>query len=237
MKLSMTIPKYCKAFTFIVAVTLLCVTAIQAQQPKPASNVDPLGILNAPSTKETPAAKEKEEPKAPAKAVESKSPSAAKPATTQTPKSVTHSASLDTVMVGVGAPASWVRGGAAIPSNAVEAGNENGSPLYACRASHKGGLHPGKVVGEGCNFGYGGKEEVSKKFEVLVGGGTWERANNSLGEPYAAGKESGSSLYLCRGTYQGGVHPGKVVAGNCNIGYGRKEISLTEYEVFYSTSK
>lgn len=40
------------------------------------------------------------------------------------------------------------------------------------------------------------------------------------------GTEQGQSLYLCRGNYKDGQHPGKVVKGNCNITWGGKEIPL-----------
>ncbi len=40
------------------------------------------------------------------------------------------------------------------------------------------------------------------------------------------GAEQGQSLYLCRGNYKNGQHPGKVVKGNCNITWGGKEIPL-----------
>ncbi len=40
------------------------------------------------------------------------------------------------------------------------------------------------------------------------------------------GTEQGASLYVCRGDYKNGQHPGKVVKGNCNITWGGKEIPL-----------
>lgn len=40
------------------------------------------------------------------------------------------------------------------------------------------------------------------------------------------GAEQGESLYICRGDYKDGQHPGKVVKGNCNITWGGKEIPL-----------
>ena len=45
------------------------------------------------------------------------------------------------------------------------------------------------------------------------------------------GQEPGRSLPICRGSHGGGVHPGKVVAGTLNIGWGGKEITLTSMEV------
>ncbi len=45
------------------------------------------------------------------------------------------------------------------------------------------------------------------------------------------GDEGGRPLYVCRAPYAGGLHPGKVVSGSCNIGYGGKEVGLDRFEV------
>jgi len=45
------------------------------------------------------------------------------------------------------------------------------------------------------------------------------------------GSEPGRVLYICHGWYQGGLHPGKIVGANCNIGWGGREILLNSYEV------
>ena len=41
-------------------------------------------------------------------------------------------------------------------------------------------------------------------------------------------------LFICRADYRGGIHPGKIVAGNCNIAWGGREISMSEYETLVS---
>lgn len=73
------------------------------------------------------------------------------------------------VLIGDNAQARWVDdafGG--IPAGAVSGGSEPGRPsLYICRAAYKG-WQPGKVVGENCNFGYGGEEKTSPYYQVLV---------------------------------------------------------------------
>jgi diguanylate cyclase (GGDEF)-like protein len=51
------------------------------------------------------------------------------------------------------------------------------------------------------------------------------------GGAVVGGQESGRSLFICRANHQNGVHPGKVVARNCNIGYGGKESEVRNYEV------
>lgn len=57
-------------------------------------------------------------------------------------------------------------------------------------------------------------------------------------QPYLRGRYEGGydltsngPLGVCRMRYEGGVHPGKVFDGKCNIGYGHKEIVGAEYEV------
>jgi len=59
----------------------------------------------------------------------------------------------------------------------------------------------------------------------------------SYDNSWAAGHEAnGTPLYVCRANYNGGVHPGKVVAGNCNIGWGGNEIVLHSFEVLTTGS-
>ncbi|MGA1133878.1 MAG: DM9 repeat-containing protein [Prochlorotrichaceae cyanobacterium] len=127
----------------------------------------------------------------------------------------------------------WTRQftGAAFP-----VGQERNQTLYGCRVAYQGGLHPGKIVGNQCNFGFGGKEIQSSNYEVLSFQGQsnqyqWVRSLSGNDQPVLGGQEAnGTSLALCRADYQGGLHPGKVVNGRCNIGYGGEEIQLDRYE-------
>jgi hypothetical protein len=41
-------------------------------------------------------------------------------------------------------------------------------------------------------------------------------------------------LFICHANYNGGIHPGKIVAGKCNITWGGREISLNRYDVLQS---
>jgi hypothetical protein len=41
-------------------------------------------------------------------------------------------------------------------------------------------------------------------------------------------------FYVCRANYQGGVHPGKLVSGNCSISWGGRELFMRDYEVLLS---
>ncbi len=62
--------------------------------------------------------------------------------------------------------------------------------------------------------------------------GVWVSATAGRAAPsklLAGGTENGKPLYICRGNHAGGVHPGKLVKGNCNIGYGGKELHLKNF--------
>jgi hypothetical protein len=120
--------------------------------------------------------------------------------------------------------------------NVIVGGQEPGRALPICRAAYQNGLHPGKIVAGNCNIGWGGKEILIPKFDVLTGSPAirWIAARNGAPLPAGAfigGSEPARLLPVCRASYQKGVHPGKVVAGNCNIGWGGKEIVLAAYEV------
>lgn len=123
-----------------------------------------------------------------------------------------------------------------VPPGAVQGGNEqNGQPLFVCRAQYNGGVHIGKVVGQACNFGWGGAEVTMPQYEVLTGiQGRWVPGNGGYVPPGAlqGGNEAtGQPLYICRSQYRGGVHVGKVVGQNCNFGWGGAEITMPQYEV------
>jgi hypothetical protein len=130
-------------------------------------------------------------------------------------------------------PAHWVSG-PTIPANATVGGFENGQRLYVCHAVYAGGVHPGKIVAGNCNIGYGGNEVVIPHFKIMTVAGTWKAPQPGFAGAFVAGRENGSPLYLCRGRYNGGVHPGKVVAGNCNIGWGGAEVLLSGFDLFYA---
>jgi len=147
------------------------------------------------------------------------------------------------------ADVSWVkcRLGQPLPAGAILGGVEksgvnDGKSLYVCRAQHAGGIHPGKLIGGQCNIPYGGHEYEKPEFEVAVGSGTWGKPQPGYAGALVGGQEPGRTLYVCRVNYQEagwgiiqhGFHPGKVVEGKCNFGFGGKEIDIfTDFEVFY----
>lgn len=125
------------------------------------------------------------------------------------------------------------RGG--IPSNAVNGGQENGRSLPVCRTNYNGAMHPGKVVANMCNIGWGGKEIVARSYEVLVNDGgvslTWVRYRGQMpANAVVAGKEGNNTLYVGQALMSNGsVHPGKVFRAEtgqyiCNYGYGGREV-------------
>ncbi len=61
-------------------------------------------------------------------------------------------------------------------------------------------------------------------------------ANGSIpgGTEQAGHEANGQALFLCRASFQNGVHPGKIRYGfsGCNIGYGGKEYTVNTYQVW-----
>ena len=129
-----------------------------------------------------------------------------------------------------------------IPAGAFVVGHgSNGQKLYLCRGNYQKGVHPGKISTtlKDCHIGYGGRERYVSPYEVLIAPdsyGKWTSARNGQvpAGAYEVGHESnGDKLYLCRGNYQSGVHPGKVRSAfrACNISWGGKEVKVNPYEV------
>lgn len=56
----------------------------------------------------------------------------------------------------------------AIPRHAIQGGYQHDGPLYICQANYNGGIHSGKIVGQNCNFGWGGREISVPYYKVLV---------------------------------------------------------------------
>lgn len=144
---------------------------------------------------------------------------------------------------------SWVsmRAGQGIPNNAivggVELGGDNdGVTLYVCRANYNGSLHPGKLINGYCNIGYGGKEVIFSDYQVATGNGFWGRPKSGYAGALIGGWETERKLYVCRanflessdsGLINHGQHPGKIVGGKCNFGFGTRELGSDDFEVFY----
>ncbi len=130
----------------------------------------------------------------------------------------------------------WVAANSAepFPSTALQAGEEDGKPLYLCRAPYSAGMHPGKIDSGNCHITYGVKEVEVSDYQVLVDAkGSWKNANKGYDSALSAGWEHGHNLFLCRAQHNGAMLPGKVVNGTCHINYGEGEISVKRFELFY----
>lgn len=130
----------------------------------------------------------------------------------------------------------WVRvHGGAIPTDAVVGGQSLGRDLYICRARFRGGVHVGKVLSGRCNIGWGGKEERLAEFEVLVGqvgGARWvDPYRRGLYQPVLGGHDPTGQLYICRAYYRNGTHIGKAIGGRCLIGWGGREVAVSDYQI------
>ena len=67
-------------------------------------------------------------------------------------------------------PLTWVEGSYGnIPHHAIAGGQENGNPLFICQADYENGTYPGKIIGNNCNFGWGGQELMTPHYNVLTG--------------------------------------------------------------------
>ena len=124
--------------------------------------------------------------------------------------------------------------------SAFAVGTENNQTLYSCRVSYQRGIHPGKLIENYCNFGFGGQELRSSNYEVLSyrgnnSGYRWVRSLSSSDTAIVAGQEAtGENLFLCRASYRGGIHPGKLVKNRCNIGFQGQELQINNYEILIS---
>lgn len=133
-------------------------------------------------------------------------------------------------------PVEWInRTTGSAPSQNLVVGGDNGDGhvLHVCRGQHRGGWHPGKLFADMCHFGWGGKEIVVRKYQVLRGYGVWRRPFGDLHKAYIGGGSGGDKYRICRAPHRNGVHPGKIVAGRCNIGWGGQEAVVDGYEVLY----
>jgi hypothetical protein len=93
-----------------------------------------------------------------------------------------------------------------------------------------------------CLVPYGGKEIIFAEYEVATGKGLWGRARPDYAGALIGGWETERKLVVCRVHYvevltsariDHGQHPGKVVDGQCNFGFGGKERASSDFEVFY----
>lgn len=128
---------------------------------------------------------------------------------------------------------SWAASNTPAASRAFLGGSEAGKGLAICRAAFQGGMHPGKVVNGKCNISWGGREYAIAAYEVLVSNNAklaWA-PGPSAARMVLGGQENGKGLFICRAAYQNGLHPGKIVNGKCNFGWGGSEIIMSNFQV------
>ncbi len=126
---------------------------------------------------------------------------------------------------------------------------EGKDAIHICRASYRGGVHPGQYQNDHCTITYHYKAYQPKQFEVLSVGkktraklqwfdqrgfyryGVLPRFSPQQTLFLPIGYEEGHSLYACRLLYQTGVKLGKVVSGACDININGKEQRMSTYQV------
>lgn len=124
-----------------------------------------------------------------------------------------------------------------LPMNAVVGGSQPvpRATLYICRANYRGGVHPGKLYHGRCNIGWGGEEISLTQYQVLTSRVSLGWVADSFGgiptNAIAGGYQHDGPLYICQARFHGGLHPGKVVGENCNIGWGGREEIIPHYNV------
>jgi len=144
-------------------------------------------------------------------------------------------------------PVTWLlTDGHNIPQGAIQGGNEEGTPLYICRAYFEGGIQPGKVSpksNKGAVIGYAHKEVDCPKYEILVGNPSairWVQTSGSFNPgsvratPIEGGREpNGTPLFIAQAPYKGNVVPGKCSEklGGALVAAGGKEREINEYAV------
>lgn len=115
------------------------------------------------------------------------------------------------------------------------------SEYYSSGGSNKGGSFSFSVNTPNFNGSYViGPEDsyfvVDHSHRYL--GPQWINMTQGMRLPVDAivgGGEMGNLLYICRGNFREGLHPGKLMPdGSCDISWGGNEISLSHYQVLVS---
>jgi hypothetical protein len=123
-----------------------------------------------------------------------------------------------------------------VPRWAVAGGNDNGHTLYICRATYKGSIFAGEIVGKNCSFSAAtSKPMSSSRYEVLTAQPgqyslDWQRFAARPANAVVGGNWGGD-IYLCQLPYNNGLHPGWTNALQngqfvCSIVNGGREIDL-----------
>jgi hypothetical protein len=120
-----------------------------------------------------------------------------------------------------------------LPTGAMFAGDFEGRPTYICQAPFRDGIHPGRLAGDRCVITYGGEVIPRNRFKILIDRGyqwRWTRAGDIPPNAVVGGYEKGRPLFVCRAPLRG-MHPGKVIAGACNIAFRGEEVTRPTFQV------
>jgi hypothetical protein len=139
-------------------------------------------------------------------------------------------------------PYKWVPYTGSMPQNALGISNKNGKTFFVARSALQGGIHPGYADQRNsrCFVGYGGRELICERFEVLVidpNRYQWvdcPDTDNIRGNPVIGGNErDGTPLYVCKCLRDGIPFFGKTSPqSSCAYySYGDKEHEIRKFEV------
>lgn len=142
-----------------------------------------------------------------------------------------------------------------LPSNAFQGGyridNLDTVKYYVCRAMYNGAKHVGRTEGDSCHLGWGGKERILAKYDLLTksegANYKWVPQNQVRNyesmnwEKFAGGWNNswGIPLYIGQSIYKGRVMPGKIWEAYRNnyVVYEGKEIEMKKYSYLMIPSK
>ncbi|ORX36995.1 hypothetical protein BCR36DRAFT_586425 [Piromyces finnis] len=138
-------------------------------------------------------------------------------------------------------PYQWVPYTGSMPENAIGIANKH-KTFYVARSHIHGGIHPGYAdqYNSRCFIGYGGKEEICERFEVLVcepNKYQWvscSNINDVDGNLVIGGNESdGTPLYVCKCYREKVAYIGKTskATDNAFYSFSEKEHRVKKFEV------
>jgi len=129
-----------------------------------------------------------------------------------------------------------------IPTHTFVAGHENdGTPLYLCRAHYLNSIQIGKTWSgyDKCDISYAGREIPLSDYEINIqdSQGEWQPGPGDdipVGGFRVGTDTNGNPLFLCRTPFNGGMQPGKTWAGydKCNFSYGGEELFQRNFEIY-----
>lgn len=121
-----------------------------------------------------------------------------------------------------------------VPDRVVAGTTADGKDLYACVASYKNNLTPGKVWDGKCSIPFDGKEVAVGAYEVFKPTRNYVWGPAAANPIRAGSNDKGEQYFLCRADPGTGVkHPGKSWNGAnvCLVPYAKQEIAKKEYDV------